>query len=133
MNTTLDVKSLENWLWEAACKIRGPVDAPKYKDYILPLIFFKRLSDVFEDELDRLSQDYGSKETVEKLLAQDHKLVRFYLPKDARWEAVANHTTNVGEHLTNAVRSIAHENAKLQGVVDTVDFNATTSGQRILG
>jgi len=37
MNTTLDVKSLENWLWEAACKIRGPVDAPKYKNYILPL------------------------------------------------------------------------------------------------
>jgi type I restriction enzyme M protein len=34
----LDIKTLENWLWEAACKIRGPVDAPKYKDYILPLI-----------------------------------------------------------------------------------------------
>jgi type I restriction enzyme M protein len=133
MNTTLDVKSLENWLWEAACKIRGPVDAPKYKDYILPLIFFKRLSDVFEDELNKLSQDYDSRETAEDLLVKDHKLVRFYLPKKARWEAVANHATNVGEHLTNAVRSIARENAKLQGVVDTVDFNATTSGQRILG
>ena len=133
MNTTLDVKSLENWLWEAACKIRGPVDAPKYKDYILPLIFFKRLSDVFEDELNKLSQDYDSRETAEDLLVKDHKLVRFYLPKNARWEAIANHTTNVGEHLTNAVRSIARENAKLQGVVDTVDFNATTSGQRILG
>jgi len=132
MNTTLDVKSLENWLWEAACKIRGPIDAPKYKDYILPLIFFKRLSDVFDDELDRLSQDYGSREVVESFLAQDHKLVRFYLPKNARWEAVAKLTTNVGEYLTNAVRSIARENPKLQGVVDTVDFNATASGQRIL-
>ena len=85
MNTTLDVKSLENWLWEAACKIRGPVDAPKYKDYILPLIFFKRLSDVFEDELNKLSQDYDSRETAEDLLVKDHKLVRFYLPKKARW------------------------------------------------
>jgi len=47
----LDITSLESWLWEAACKIRGPVDAPKFKDYILPLIFLKRLSDVFEDEL----------------------------------------------------------------------------------
>ena len=46
----LDVLALENWLWEAACTIRGPIDAPKYKDYILPLIFLKRLSDVFEDE-----------------------------------------------------------------------------------
>ncbi|HOP56052.1 MAG TPA: type I restriction-modification system subunit M N-terminal domain-containing protein, partial [bacterium] len=42
----LDIKALENWLWEAACKIRGPIDAPKYKDYILPLVFLKRLSDV---------------------------------------------------------------------------------------
>ncbi len=44
----LDVSALENWLWEAACVIRGPLDAPKFKDYILPLIFLKRLSDVFE-------------------------------------------------------------------------------------
>ncbi len=129
----LDIKALETWLWEAACKIRGPIDAPKYKDYILPLIFFKRLSDVFEDELNKLSQDYDSKETAEDLLAKDHKIVRFYLPQNARWEAIAKHTTNVGEHLTNTVRSIAKENPKLQGVVDTVDFNATTSGQRILG
>lgn len=50
MNNKLDIKTLENWLWEAACKIRGEIDAPKYKDYILPLIFLKRLSDVFEDE-----------------------------------------------------------------------------------
>ena len=128
----LDTKALENWLWEAACIIRGPVDAPKYKDYLLPLIFFKRLSDVFEDELERLSQDYGSKEIVETLLAEDHKLVRFYLPQNARWEVVASYTTNVGEHLTNTVRAIARENPKLQGVVDTVDFNATASGQRIL-
>jgi hypothetical protein len=47
----LDVSALENWLWEAACTIRGPLDAPKFKDYILPLIFLKRLSDVFEDEV----------------------------------------------------------------------------------
>ena len=40
----LDVKMLESWLWEAACSIRGAVDAPKYKDYIVTLIFVKRLS-----------------------------------------------------------------------------------------
>ena len=128
----LDIKALETWLWEAACKIRGPIDAPKYKDYILPLIFFKRLSDVFDDELDKLSQDFGSKEIVEKLLNQDHKSVRFYLPKNARWDAIAKHTTNIGERLTDAVRSIERENPKLQGVFNTVDFNATASGQRIL-
>lgn len=79
MNNKLDVKALENWLWDAACKIRGPIDAPKYKDYILPLIFLKRLSDVFEDELNALSQRYGNKDIVEQLLMKDHSIVRFYL------------------------------------------------------
>ena len=128
----LNVKTLESWLWEAACKIRGPIDAPKYKDYILPLIFLKRLSDVFEDEINRLSQKYGRKDTVEQLLIQDHNLVRFYLPKEVRWEEIAKQTTNVGEYLTDAVRSIARENSKLQGVIDIVDFNATAAGQRTI-
>ncbi len=47
----LDLSALESWLWEAACVIRGPVDAPKFKDYILPLIFLKRLSDVVAPHL----------------------------------------------------------------------------------
>jgi type I restriction enzyme M protein len=128
----LDVKTLENWLWEAACKIRGPIDAPKYKDYILPLIFLKRLSDVFEDEINRLSESYGSKEMTEQLLSDDHNLVRFYLPPDTRWEAITKQTTGIGEYLTDVVRKIAKENSKLQGVIDIVDFNATAGGQRII-
>ena len=60
----LDIKTLENWLWEAACKIRGPVDAPKYKDYILPLVFLKRLSDVFDEELYKLAEEYGNRKTA---------------------------------------------------------------------
>jgi type I restriction enzyme M protein len=129
---TLDVGTLEHWLWEAACKIRGEIDAPKYKDYILPLIFIKRLSDVFEDEIQKLSQSYGAVGLVEQLLAQDHSLVRFYLPVEARWQSIAKQTTRVGEYLTDAVRSIARENPKLQGVIDIVDFNATQAGQRII-
>jgi type I restriction enzyme M protein len=44
-------KTLEQWIWDAACAIRGAKDAGKFKDYILPLIFIKRLCDVFDDEL----------------------------------------------------------------------------------
>ena len=55
--TALDISPLETWFWEAACSLRGPVDAPKFKDYILPLIFLKRLSDVFDDEVLRVAQD----------------------------------------------------------------------------
>ena len=60
MPNNLNVNTLETWLWDAACKIRGAIDAPKYKDYILPLIFLKRLSDVFEDELSNLAEEYGA-------------------------------------------------------------------------
>lgn len=73
-------KSLESWIWDAACSIRGAKDAPKYKDYILPLIFTKRLCDVFDDELNRIAKEVGSRAKAFKLVRQDKKLVRFYLP-----------------------------------------------------
>ena len=130
--TELDITTLENWLWEAACKIRGEIDAAKYKDYILPIIFLKRLSDVFEDELIKLTERYKTIEMVEQFLEADHSLVRFYLPKHARWRDITNLTTNVGESLTKAVRDIARENPKVQGAIDIVDFNATAAGQRLI-
>jgi len=131
-SNTLDIKTLETWLWEAACKIRGEIDAPKYKDFILPIIFIKRLSDVFEDEIKKLSEKYGDKKMAEQFVEEDHALVRFYIPVEGRWENIAKQTTGIGEYLTRAVRSIAKENSKLDGVINTVDFNATTSGQRII-
>lgn len=52
-------KSLESWIWDAACSIRGAKDAPKYKDYILPLIFTKRLGlDNVEDDIIGKSYEY---------------------------------------------------------------------------
>ena len=128
----LDVAALESWLWEAACVIRGPLDAPKYKDYILPLIFLKRLSDVFDDEIAHLAKEFGDEATAAKLVQEDHKLVRFFLPKKARWPTIAQKTTGLGEHLTDAMRSVARENPQLQGVIDVTDYNATTAGQRIV-
>jgi type I restriction enzyme M protein len=128
----LDVSALEQWLWDAACVIRGPLDAPKFKDYILPLVFLKRLSDVFEAEVRHLAEEFGDLATTEKLVESDHKLVRFYVPPVARWESLSRKTTGVGQELTDAVRAVARENARLQGVIDAVDFNATTAGQRIV-
>ncbi len=73
-------KSLESWIWDAACSIRGAKDAPKYKDYILPLIFTKRLCDVFDDEINRIAKEVGSRKKAFALAKRDHKLVRFFLP-----------------------------------------------------
>lgn len=128
----LDVKTLEGWLWDAACCIRGAVDAPKFKDYILPLIFVKRLSDVFEDEINRVAEKFGDVKTAEEIIAKDHSLVRFFIPRKARWSAIRRLTTKIGESLTESLRAIAKENPSLQGVIDIVDFNATVSGQRII-
>lgn len=128
----LDLPALEQWLWDAACVIRGPLDAPKFKDYILPLIFLKRLSDVFDDELAGLAEEYGDEITARKLVEKDHKLVRFYVPKAARWEAIKAKTTGLGEYLTDAVRVVSKENPRLEGVIDVSDFNATAAGQRIV-
>ncbi len=128
----LDIKTLETWLWNAACSIRGAVDAPKFKDYILPLVFVKRLSDVFKDEIKRLSEEFGDEKTALEIASKDHSLVRFFIPKQAVWSEIRKQTTKIGEKLTDAIRAIAKENPKLQGVIDIVDFNATVSGQRMI-
>ena len=131
-------KSLESWIWDAACSIRGAKDAPKYKDYILPLIFTKRLCDVFDDELNRIAKEVGSRNKAFQLAKADPKLVRFYLPlvpddpEQPVWSVIRKLSDKIGEGVTTQMRAIARENPLLQGIIDRVDFNATTHGQRDL-
>ncbi|TAG07125.1 MAG: SAM-dependent DNA methyltransferase [Verrucomicrobia bacterium] len=131
-------KSLESWIWDAACSIRGAKDAAKYKDYILPLIFTKRLCDVFDDELNRIAKEVGSRKKAFQLAKADHKLVRFYLPllpddpEQPVWSVIRKLSDKIGEGVTTQMRAIARENPLLQGIIDRVDFNATTHGQRDL-
>ncbi|MCL5437595.1 MAG: type I restriction-modification system subunit M [Candidatus Thermoplasmatota archaeon] len=122
-------KSLEPWLWEAACSIRGEIEAPKYKDFIIPLVFLKRLNDVFEDELLQIS---GSRDISLAMVNADHKLVRFYIPKKAQWISIIEQKESLGEYLTTAMRELARENPRLQGVVDLQDFNEATGGMRTI-
>lgn len=137
----LDVAALEQWLWAAACQIRGPLDAPKFKDYILPLIFLKRLSDVFDDDVARVAAEVGDPGIALTVVADDHGLVRFFIPdqgrwsfvrEPARWSSVPKPPASLGEALTDAVRSVARINPRLEGVIDPVDFNATAAGQPII-
>ncbi len=132
MEGKLDTRALEHWLWEAACSIRGAVDAPKFKDYILPLVFVKRLSDVFDDEMTRLTNQFGDRATALELVENDHGLVRFYIPEEAKWDSIRKLSTKVGERVTDAMRAIGKQNPRLQGVIDVVDFNATFAGQRVI-
>src|SRR5690348_1976508 len=139
-STVLSNKSMEQMLWDAACSIRGEKDAPKFKDYILPLLFIKRLSDVFDDEIQRLSETYGDRKTALEILEDDHALVRFYIPPEARWPVVSNRESfkwpkgkepkSLGEQLTTTIRAIVKHNPSLAGVIDIVDYNETRNGER---
>jgi type I restriction enzyme M protein len=136
MINTKNDKSLESWIWDAACSIRGAQEAPKFKDFILPLIFTKRLCDVFDDELNPIALEVGSRAKAFKLVEKDHKLVRFYLPlkpQDAGepvWSVIRMLTGKIGESLTTHLHDIAKANPTLEGIIDRMDFNATTHGQR---
>ena len=85
-NGHLEIKTLEAWLWHAACAIRGALDAPKFKDYTLPLIFVKRLSDVCDDEMARLAEESGIEKAARALVKKDHSLVRFYITTGALYK-----------------------------------------------
>jgi type I restriction enzyme M protein len=139
----LDISTLETWLWDAACAIRGATDAPKFKDFILPLIFFKRLSDVFDDEFAGQVNEFGDAETAREVIQADHEdalktgrrpIVRFFVPHKYRWEAIRNHPASgeLGQLVTDAMREVARLNPDLQGVLDIKDYNERQSGQRTL-
>ena len=144
-STAPSTKTMEQMLWDAACSIRGEKDAPKFKDYLLPLLFLKRLSDVFDDEIGRLAEEYGDRQIATEIAESDHALLRFYLPPEARWGVISGRTDydwppddrgrptrprDVGEHLTRAARAVARHNPSLAGVIDLVDFAAERNGER---
>jgi type I restriction enzyme M protein len=117
-------KTLERWIWDAACSIRGAKDAPKYKDFILPLIFAKRLCDVFDDELNRIAKEVGSRAKAFALVKHDKKLVRFYLPLEPSnpekpvWSVIRTLSNKIGEQLTTHLRAVADANPLLKGIMD---------------
>ena len=144
---TPSTKPMEQMLWDAACSIRGEKDAPKFKDYLLPLLFLKRLSDVFDDEITRLAEEFGDREVAQEIAENDHGLLRFYLPPEARWGVINGRETyrwplddrgrstrprDIGEHLTRAVRLVVRQNPTLSGVIDLVDFASERNGERDL-
>jgi type I restriction enzyme M protein len=144
-NAAPTTKPMEQMLWDAACSIRGERDAAKFKDYLLPLLFLKRLSDVLDDEIERLVEEYGDRATAREIAESDHSLLRFYLPPEARWGVISGREPydwprdergrstaprDIGEHLTRAVRAVVKYNPSLSGVIDTVDFAAERNGER---
>jgi type I restriction enzyme M protein len=123
-------QQLEKYLWGAATYLRGHIDAGDYKQYIFPLLFFKRISDVWDEEYQTAIKesdgdlDYAS-------FAENH---RFQIPEGAHWNNVREVTKNVGAALQNAMREIEKANPEqLYGIFgDATWTNKDRLGDELL-
>ncbi|PMO76820.1 type I restriction-modification system subunit M [Vibrio breoganii] len=108
----MNKSKLEDLLWGAAEFLRGQIDASDYKQYVFPLLFFKRLSDVYLEEFyEALELHEGDAEYA--AMSMFH---RFDIPEEASWEKVRNTSKDIGEAIQNALRLIEAKNERLHGV-----------------
>ena len=104
--SSVNLNQLESHLWEAANILRGPVDAADFKTYVFPLLFFKRISDVDDEEYQAALAESGGDEEY-ALFPQNY---RFQIPDACRWQDVRAVATNVGQALQKAMRGIEKAN-----------------------
>jgi type I restriction enzyme M protein len=102
----ISLSQLESHLWEAANILRGPVDAADFKTYVFPLLFFKRISDVHDEEYQAALAEAGGDEEY----ARFPQNYRFQVPEDCHWRDVRGVTSNVGQALQKAMRGIEKAN-----------------------
>jgi type I restriction enzyme M protein len=135
----LTQQQLEAHLWGAANILRGKTAGQDYKNYILSLMFYKRLCDQWENEADdaiaELEKQQGrSFSEREKAVFRARGAHRFTIPEGARWGDVLAVAENIGEKLTDAMRAVAGANDELRGVF-TVDWNQPApdgSGRKLI-
>lgn len=101
----LDLSDLESHLWESANILRGPVDAADFKTYIFPLLFFKRICDVWDEEFQEIAEELGDPELA--LFPESH---RFQIPEGCHWRDVRETPINVGSALQRSLREIEKAN-----------------------
>ena len=104
----ITLSQLEQYLSKAAWILKGPVDAADFKAYIFPLLFFKRISDVYDEEYCLALEESGGDEEYANL----PEFHRFTIPAECHWQDVRETTTNVGQKLQYAFREIEKANQK---------------------
>src|SRR3954463_5878538 len=97
----MTLQQLEKYLWGGATYLRGHIDAGDYKQFIFPLLFFKRISDVWDEEYEQALEDSGG-DLDYAAFKENH---RFQIPAGAHWQDVRAVTTDVGAALQVAMRA----------------------------
>ena len=109
--TLISPKDLEAHLWHAAHIITGPIDASDYKTYIFPILFFKRICDVYDEEFLEAMEKVGDAE-----LAKGDMFHRIQIPAYCHWKDVFAETKDIGQALKESFRGIELANPKLHGI-----------------
>jgi type I restriction enzyme M protein len=113
MSSRISQQQLESYLWGAATLLRGTIDAGDYKQFIFPLLFYKRLCDVFDEETQAALRESGG----DKAFAAYPENHRFQIPQDAHWRESRQVAKNVGHALQTSMRAIETANPdKLYGI-----------------
>ena len=111
MSNIISREDLESYLWGSAVLLRNHIDAGAYKQYIFPLLFFKRLNDVYEEETEKAIEENGPE------AANWEETHSYVIPDGAHWDDVRNVSQNVGKAIQNAFRAIEKANSdKLSGI-----------------
>ena len=114
-------KELSAKLWQAADLLRGQIDAADYKNYIFSILYLKRLSDRFVEEVEQAVAGGIPRETALTAESDEHE---FFVPGEARWEALTAPGLDLGERLNTASHAVEEANApRLDGVLTTTNWN----------
>ncbi len=118
MGSRLTLQQLEQFLWKSADILRGKIDSSDYKKYIFGLLFYKRISDVWDEEYQRVMDEFNDKN-----LAKADYNHRFQVPEDCKWTVIEQQADNIGQKLNEIFAKLTNANSpKLDRIFDDLDF-----------